>query len=82
MLCKLCFQKDGVESSNVVEHRCTNARTGRDFTAFVCALCLEANRETRVTCRTFIPIAAHKSEQLANGVVPTPERSPNTCDCN
>jgi hypothetical protein len=47
-----CLEADGRVSTAVVEHRCANERTGRDFTAFVC---LEAGRVTRVTCRTFVP---------------------------
>lgn len=54
LICKLCFEKDGVATTRVVEYRCTNDRTGKHFTAFVCARCLEAGCETRVTCRTFI----------------------------
>jgi hypothetical protein len=54
LICKLCFEKDRVATTSVVEHRCTNDRTGGVFTAFVCARCLRAGRETRVTCRTFI----------------------------
>jgi hypothetical protein len=54
LVCKLCLEGDGRVSTAVVEHRCTNARTGKDFTAFVCVRCLEAGRVTRVTCRTFI----------------------------
>jgi hypothetical protein len=49
----VCLEADGVESAPVVEHRCTNEYTGKDFTAHVCARCLEVGRETRVTCRTF-----------------------------
>ena len=52
-LCQVCLERDGVESTSVVEHRCTDERTGKHFTANVCARCLEADRETRVTCRTF-----------------------------
>jgi hypothetical protein len=56
LACKACLEGDGtVSAAAVVEHRCTNARTGKDFTAFVCARCLDAGRETRVTCRTFVP---------------------------
>jgi hypothetical protein len=55
MVCRACLEADGTVSRAVVEHRCTNPRTGKDFTAFVCVSCLEAGRETRVTCRTFVP---------------------------
>jgi hypothetical protein len=51
--CRVCVERDGIESASVVEHRCTDERTGKHFTANVCAHCLEAGRETRVTCRTF-----------------------------
>jgi hypothetical protein len=54
-ICKRCFETDGVVTTNVVEHRCINDRAGTQFTAFVCAHCLDSGRETRVTCRTFIP---------------------------
>jgi hypothetical protein len=52
-LCQVCLERDGVESASVVEHRCTDERTGKHFTANVCACCLKAGRDTRVTCRTF-----------------------------
>jgi hypothetical protein len=52
--CRLCLDHDGVETASVVEHRCTDERTGKHFTTNVCARCLEAGRETRVTCRTFV----------------------------
>jgi hypothetical protein len=52
-LCRVCVERDGIESASVVEHRCTDERTGKHFTANVCACCLKAGRETRVTCRTF-----------------------------
>jgi hypothetical protein len=55
LACKLCLEGDGRVSTAVVQHRCTNARTGVHFMAFVCVRCLEAGRVTRVTCRTFIP---------------------------
>jgi hypothetical protein len=51
--CRVCLERDGAESTSVVEHRCTDERTGKHFTANVCARCLELGRETRVTCRTF-----------------------------
>ena len=51
--CRVCLERDGAESTSVVEHRCTDERTGKGFTANVCARCLKAGRETRVTCRTF-----------------------------
>jgi hypothetical protein len=54
MVCRACLEVDGVETSSVVEHRCINENTGKDFMAHVCARCLEAGRETRVTCRTFV----------------------------
>ena len=50
LVCRSCRERDGV-----VEHQCTNERMGKDFTAFVCAPCVEAGRQRRVTCRTFIP---------------------------
>lgn len=53
LVCGVCLEADGVESAAVVEHRCTNEHTGKDFTAHVCARCLKAGRETRVTCRSF-----------------------------
>jgi hypothetical protein len=53
LVCRVCLHRDGVVSASVVEHLCTNERTGKDFTAQVCARCLEIGRETRVTCRTF-----------------------------
>jgi len=53
LLCRVCFEWDSVDSSSAVEHRCLDERTGRHFTATVCARCLEVGRETRVTCRTF-----------------------------
>jgi hypothetical protein len=56
LVCRVCLERDGVESASVVEHRCTNEHTGKDFTAHVCARCLEVGHETRVTCRTFVPI--------------------------
>jgi hypothetical protein len=55
LVCRVCLDRDDVESASVVEHRCINEHTGKDFTAHVCARCLEVRRETRVTCRTFIP---------------------------
>ncbi len=54
LTCKTCFERDGVATADVLEHLCTNDRTGARFTAFVCARCLVAGRETRVTCRTFV----------------------------
>jgi hypothetical protein len=51
--CLLCLDHDGVETASVVEHPCLDERSGKRFTANVCARCLEAGRETRVTCRTF-----------------------------
>lgn len=53
LVCRVCLERDGVELASVVEHRCTNERTGVEFTAHVCARCLEVARETRVTCRSF-----------------------------
>jgi hypothetical protein len=53
-LCRVCLERDGIEATSVVEHRCTDERTGKHFTANVCVRCLEAGRETRVTCRTFV----------------------------
>ena len=58
--CKQCFEKDDVPTADVVEHRCTDDCTGKHFIAFVCARCLEVGRETRVTCRTFVPLVAGK----------------------
>jgi hypothetical protein len=52
-LCRVCAERDGIESASAVEHRCTDERTGKQFTANVCARCLKTGRETRVTCRTF-----------------------------
>jgi hypothetical protein len=52
-LCRVCLERDGIEATSVVEHRCTDERTGKHFAASVCVRCLEAGRETRVTCRTF-----------------------------
>jgi hypothetical protein len=54
-ICKLCFERDGIATDAVVERRCTNERTGKQFAAFVCKHCLDWGRETRVTCRTFVP---------------------------
>ncbi|MGJ4960177.1 hypothetical protein ACQR1H_31390 [Bradyrhizobium sp. HKCCYLRH2015] len=54
LVCRTCRDEDGVASSRTVQHRCTNERTQKTFDAFVCARCLEAGRETRVTCRTFV----------------------------
>jgi hypothetical protein len=54
-ICKLCFERDGIATDAIVEHRCTNERSGAQFTAFVCERCLDWGRETRVTCRTFVP---------------------------
>jgi hypothetical protein len=53
-LCRVCLEREGIEATSAVEHRCTDERTGKHFTANVCARCLEAGRETRVTCRTFV----------------------------
>ncbi len=53
VFCKVCREVDGVLVNAVVNHRCLNHRTGKRFTALVCANCLEAGRVTRVTCRTF-----------------------------
>jgi hypothetical protein len=61
-ICKTCFEADGVVTADVVEHHCKNGRTGKQFTAFVCSHCLKADRETRVTCRTFIPMPRHSAE--------------------
>jgi hypothetical protein len=55
-VCKLCLDRDGVVSDAVTEHHCTNDQTGKQFTAFVCARCLEAGRVTRLTCRTFVRV--------------------------
>jgi len=55
LVCSVCLEADGVESASVIEHICTNEHTGKAFTAHVCAHCLEVGRETRVTCRRFIP---------------------------
>jgi hypothetical protein len=55
LVCRPCLERDGRVSKVVVEHRCINVRTGKDFTAFICARCMEAGRVTRVTCRTFTP---------------------------
>jgi hypothetical protein len=62
LICKICFDRDDMVSSAVVEHRCTNEYTGKRFSAHVCEQCLDRGCETRVTCRTFveIPGAAHK----------------------
>jgi hypothetical protein len=51
--CKVCFERDGIATAAIVEHRCTNEGTGKQFAAFVCERC--QGRETRVTCRTFVP---------------------------
>lgn len=52
-ICKLCLEAEGVVSSTVVEHRCTDHRTGKQLISLVCTRCVQAGRETRVTCRTF-----------------------------
>jgi hypothetical protein len=62
-VCGSCLEQDGVESRAVIEHRCTNDQTGKRFTAFVCARCLNSGRETRVTCRSFTRVAV-----IASGV--------------
>jgi hypothetical protein len=67
LVCKVCLERDGVETVAVVEHRCTNERTGEEFTAHVCARCLEVGRETRVTCRTF----TRRSSKTAAKIKPT-----------
>jgi hypothetical protein len=51
--CRVCLDHDGVKTASVVEHLCLDERSGKQFTAIVCARCLKAGRETRVTCRTF-----------------------------
>ena len=66
-VCRLCFERDGIVSKNVVAHDCTNNRTGKVFTAFVCVRCLEAARETRVTCRTFTPVTEHGAVRFRTG---------------
>lgn len=53
LICKPCLERDAVVSGVVVEHRCTNPHTGKQFDAYVCKRCLDEGRETRVTCRTF-----------------------------
>jgi hypothetical protein len=53
ILCQVCLERDGVESTSVVEHVCVDERSGKHFTANVCVRCLKAGRQTRVTCRTF-----------------------------
>jgi hypothetical protein len=59
-----------VDGGAVVEHRCVNDQTGKRFTAFVCARCLELGRETKVTCRSFTQVAV-----IASGV-PTISEEP------
>jgi hypothetical protein len=54
LLCRICFERDGVVSDTVVEHQCTNEHTGKQFLAHVCERCLDKGQETRVTCRTFL----------------------------
>lgn len=58
LICKVCVKKDGVASAAVVEHLCTNPTTGKQFKTYVCKQCLEAGRETRVTCQTFMAVSA------------------------
>lgn len=52
-ICSACVERESVVSHTVIAHRCRNHQTGKHFTAYVCARCLEAGRETRVTCRSF-----------------------------
>jgi hypothetical protein len=54
LVCRICFERDGITSDAVVEHLCTNPHTGKQFTAYVCKNCLAIGQETRVTCRTFL----------------------------
>lgn len=61
LICKVCFDRDDMLSSVVVEHQCTNERTGKRFAAHVCERCLEAGRESRVTCRAFTVLYSRKS---------------------
>lgn len=53
MRCNVCFEKDGVEATRVMEAPVVNDVTGANFVAFVCARCLYLDRTTRVTCKTF-----------------------------
>ena len=53
-ICKLCAELDGISSSTIVAYDCTNRHTGKHFSAYVCKNCLDAGRETRVTCRSFV----------------------------
>jgi hypothetical protein len=57
LICKVCREDCGTVSDRVVKHLCTNVHTGKQFTAYVCERCLDSGRETRVTCRTFIPVS-------------------------
>jgi hypothetical protein len=56
LVCRQCFDADGIDSVAVIETLCTNDLTGQQYTAFVCTRCLARGRETRVTCRTFQPV--------------------------
>jgi hypothetical protein len=53
-VCRICLELDGVPTNSVTLSKCANDRTGQQFDAYVCERCLEAGRETRVTCRTFV----------------------------
>jgi hypothetical protein len=64
MICKVCLEREGIYSEAVMEHKCTNERTGKRFSAHVCERCLEKGRETRVTCRTFIEMRGARKQQL------------------
>jgi hypothetical protein len=77
MVCRVCLERDGVEAALVVEHRCTNQHIGKDFTAHVCARCLEAGRETRVTCRAFTqrPIKVAAKARLGQDRISIDRRS-------
>jgi hypothetical protein len=69
-VCKLCLERNGIESRAVTEHLCASDRTGKQFTAFVCVRCLDSERETRVTCRSFIRVAVIARGVLASAQVP------------
>jgi hypothetical protein len=44
LICKLCFELDGVVFDAVVVHQCTNPHTGKQFTAYVCKNCRDKTK--------------------------------------
>ena len=58
-ICRVCFEKDGVSNSRVIEKVIGHPMHKNRYARMVCATCLDRGRETRATCGTFI-LSTHR----------------------